>query len=199
MRLSANAVRLAYSFASESDIRYYLNGVHVEPHPLGGASITGCNGHRLLQVHDQEATDVQDMIINLDKAARKALRKGRYVVTEFEPNRVAIVNSEDVPVYLQYEKYVIEAKYVEVKTVLGERETWVAGLNGFFNVAYIAEATIAVSDALEIGRYDHYTDVTFYSHKPNEGDERPTYQKILFIVGGKTPAWGCAARKTWIH
>jgi hypothetical protein len=191
VKLSANAVRLAYQFAATSDIRYYLNGVHVDPHPNGGAAITGCDGHRVLQVHDRDATDVETMIISLDKASRAALKPGRFVQTEFEPGRAAVVDSKGIPVHLQALGYKVEAKYPDVKaTALGERESWVKGIRGTFNVGYLADASQAVAAAIgNVGFYDRFVGVTFYCKGPHvpltaEND------RLLFIVEGKTPAWG---------
>lgn len=187
MKLSAEAVRLAYAFAAKQDIRYYLNGVHVEPHPNGGAQITGCDGHRVLQVHDRDATDVETMIISLDKASRSALKSGRFVQTEFEPGRVAIVDADGVPKHLQALSYKVEGTYPDVRKPLGERENWKAGIGGCFNVQYIADATIAAAEALGGSQWDRYKGVTFYSH---DGADAPQNQKVLFIIEGRTPAWG---------
>jgi hypothetical protein len=187
MKLSADAIRLAYAFAATSDIRYYLNGVHVEPHPAGGAAITGCDGHRLLQVHDRDASNVETMIISLDKATRSALKPGRFVQTEFEAGRVAVVDSDGIPKHLQALAYKLEGNYPDVKKVLCERENWQAGISGVFNVQYIADATIAAAAAAGGSQWDRYKGVTFYSHV---GATTPTNQKLLFVVEGNTPAWG---------
>lgn len=190
MKLSAAAVRLAYQFAATSDIRYYLNGVHVEPHPNGGAAITGCDGHRVLQVHDRDATDVETMIISLDKASRAALKPGRMAQTEFEPGRVAIVDADGVPKHLQALAYKVEGKYPDVKATLGERESWVKGIRGTFNVNYLADASQAVAAAIgNAGFYDRFVGVTFYCKGPDV-PQTSGMDRLLFIVEGKTPAWG---------
>jgi hypothetical protein len=190
MRLSANAVRLAYSFAAKSDVRYYLQGVHVEPHPNGGAAITGCDGHRVLQVHDRDATDVETMVIGLDESARAALKKGKYVKTEFEPKKLAILNGDELPIYLQWTDYRVVGNYPDVKTILGERESWIEGISGTFNVNYIADATIAAAKAVSGKKIRSYIGVSFYSKKSERPGDFP-YDKLLFIVEGETPAWGC--------
>lgn len=41
-------------FAGKNDIRQFLNGVHVMPHPEGGVQLTATNGHVGVVVHDQE-------------------------------------------------------------------------------------------------------------------------------------------------
>lgn len=187
MKLSADAVRLALAFAATSDIRYYLNGAYVEPHPNGGAAITGCDGHLVLQVHDRDASNVETMIISLEKATRAALTPGRFVQTEFEPGRVAVVDSDGIPKHLQVGAYKVEAKYPDIKPILGERENWQAGISGTFNVQYIADATIAVAAAVGGSQRDRYKGVTFYSYAPASA---PQNRKVLFIVEGNTPAWG---------
>jgi DNA polymerase-3 subunit beta len=41
-------------FAAKNDVRYYLNGVHIERNPGGGVLMVGTNGHYLSVIHDPE-------------------------------------------------------------------------------------------------------------------------------------------------
>jgi DNA polymerase-3 subunit beta len=41
-------------FAAKQDVRYYLNGVHIEPHPTQGVVMVATNGHVLAVMHDPE-------------------------------------------------------------------------------------------------------------------------------------------------
>lgn len=41
-------------FAAKQDIRYYLNGFHVKPHPEKGVILTASDGHCLVTIHDKE-------------------------------------------------------------------------------------------------------------------------------------------------
>lgn len=41
-------------FAALKDVRYYLNGVHIERHPDQGVLMVGTNGHVLSVIHDPE-------------------------------------------------------------------------------------------------------------------------------------------------
>lgn len=55
MTCNADLFRIAYSCVSTEETRYYLNGVHLEPHPCGGAFMVATDGHRLIVVHDESA------------------------------------------------------------------------------------------------------------------------------------------------
>lgn len=189
MKLSANAVRLAYQFAAKQDIRYYLNGVNVEPAAGGGALITATDGHRLTQVHDREATNVEPMIISLDKASQAALKRGTWVSTDIDDKRVAILNSDDMPIHLQIEQYKIEAKFPDWRRVLGERKDWVQGIGGNFNVSYLADVVRLIESVTEKSAYSHRTGVSFFTKHDAEGN-RSMNDSFLFIIDGRVQAWG---------
>jgi hypothetical protein len=188
MILSANAVRIAYAFAADSDIRYYLNGINVEPAPGGGALITATNGHRLVQVHDTEASNVEPVIMSLSKATRAFLKRGTFVSTEFEDKRVAVLSGDRVPLHLQFERYEIEAKYPDWRAVLGERESWTAGFQGTFNVEYLAEISSLLDECID-KRHRLAGCVSFYS-KPGTGGSTGDQGPALFILEGRFKAWG---------
>lgn len=50
-------------FAAKNDVRYYLNGVSIEPHPDGGAVIVATDGRRLAAIHDPEGMATKKLII----------------------------------------------------------------------------------------------------------------------------------------
>ena len=41
-------------FMAHSDVRYYLNGISIEPHPDGGVLLVATDGHRLGVLHDPD-------------------------------------------------------------------------------------------------------------------------------------------------
>lgn len=187
MKLSSSAVRLALAFAAKTDVRYYLNGVNVEPHPAGGAQITGCDGHRVLQVHDRDAKDVETMILSIDKATQAQLKPGRFVKIVTQEKKLLVTDSNGIALHAQVSSPIIEAKYVDLAKVLGERESWHAGIYGTFNVQYIADIARTVDAALGESRWGR--GVTVFSQK-SASPHTPYNDKILFIVEGQTPAWG---------
>ncbi|GJH00247.1 hypothetical protein [Paraburkholderia terrae] len=188
MILSANAVRIAYAFAADSDIRYYLNGVNVEPAPGGGALITATNGHMMVQVHDTDASNVEPAIISLSKATRSFLKRGTYVSTEFEEKRIAVLSGDRVPLHLQFERYEIEAKYPDIQAVLGAREDWTAGFQGAFNVSYLAQISLLLDEVVD-KRHRLSGCVSFYS-RPGKLGTNEDQGPVLFILEGRFKAWG---------
>lgn len=57
-------------FVSSEEIRYYLNGVFVQPHEKGGAVCTATDGHRLGVRHDPTGRVFEQQIVKLPKAIR---------------------------------------------------------------------------------------------------------------------------------
>lgn len=58
--VKADLFSAAARFTSTEETRYYLNGIHIEPHKQGGATLTAADGHRLFCGYDPAATGVPD-------------------------------------------------------------------------------------------------------------------------------------------
>lgn len=56
VRVRAEYIAMLMPFVSTEPTRYYLNGIHIEPHPQGGALLVATNGHILGVVHDKDAS-----------------------------------------------------------------------------------------------------------------------------------------------
>lgn len=188
MKLSANAVRLAYAFAAKEDIRYYLNAVSIEPAESGGALITASNGHRLTQVLDRDATNVQAMILSLDKASQAVLKRGAWVSTEFDEKRIAILNDENLPLHLQIEQYKVEANYPDWRRVLGDRKEWVQGVGGSFNISLLADVIRLIDQSVDKG--SRFTPAVTFFTKHKEDGTRSDSDALLFIIDSRVQAWG---------
>lgn len=50
-------------FSAKNDVRYYLNGVCIEPHPERGVIIVATNGHRLAAIHDPDGWCKKTLIV----------------------------------------------------------------------------------------------------------------------------------------
>ena len=56
-------------FMAKQDVRYYLNGVSVEPHPDGGVLLVATDGHRIGVLHDPDGWCESKFIVgNISKA-----------------------------------------------------------------------------------------------------------------------------------
>lgn len=69
--------RLA-AFMAVHDIRYYLNGVYIEPAPQGGVFLVATDGHTLLAIHDSTG-----------KMAWPGDNEGRPVIVRVTPGAIA--------------------------------------------------------------------------------------------------------------
>jgi DNA polymerase-3 subunit beta len=67
----------AWQFISTHESRHFLRGVHVEPHPDGGALLVATNGHILCAIHDETAKigDGESWICFAPQSIRTALNK----------------------------------------------------------------------------------------------------------------------------
>jgi len=101
--VNANLFRVAATFISAEETRYYLRGVFIEPHQSGrGVYLIATDGHRLFVAHDETGTCEGSAIVNLDKAALTACKPNRRdgdllrTVTIADGN--ATISLDDAPV-----------------------------------------------------------------------------------------------------
>ncbi|MBN49948.1 MAG: hypothetical protein CMN85_10435 [Spongiibacteraceae bacterium] len=62
-RIQARHLAAAMVIAAKDDIRYYLNGVCIEPAPDGGILLVSTDGHRLLVIHDPDGFASEQFIL----------------------------------------------------------------------------------------------------------------------------------------
>lgn len=63
------------AFAAKQDVRYYLNGFHVKPHPEKGVILTATDGHCLVTIHDEDGFSDGEYIYPINKELVKAANK----------------------------------------------------------------------------------------------------------------------------
>lgn len=139
LRVSAKLVALVTPFMATNDIRYYLNGISIRPHPAGGAIITATNGHVLGAVHDPDAMCEHDVILSITAGTIAALKarssSGRELVLRH--GRVAVMAGAD-EISIQPGNPVIEALYPDYRRVIPPTARLQPGMMGTFNTAYLA-------------------------------------------------------------
>lgn len=75
--VDASLFRATAVFQGDDETRYYLTGVHIEPHPKGGAIMVATDGYRLFAAHDPTgACGGPARIVHLD-AATLAVKRPR--------------------------------------------------------------------------------------------------------------------------
>lgn len=158
--ISARLVAAICQFKADSDIRYYLNGVYVEPIPTGGVLIVGTNGHAMGIWRDTSGEIERPAILRIGKRLESECvgsELKRLVITE---DRLAVVMKEtNVEVYVQHKDGTKEGSW----EVPGKFPDWrrvvpaAAGqcLHDSLNAEYVALAR----KAIRIGSGDKFSTV----------------------------------------
>jgi|GEM_PF-1913794 len=63
------------AFVAKQDVRHYLNGFHVKPHPEQGVILTATDGHTLVTIHDINGVSDGDYIFPISKTLLSAANK----------------------------------------------------------------------------------------------------------------------------
>jgi DNA polymerase III sliding clamp (beta) subunit (PCNA family) len=155
IRVNADLFRLAYAAVSKEETRYYLNGVHIEPHPVKGAVLVSTDGHRMVCIHDDQGDCDQNIIVQLPSFALAlcASKKGRGLaidrrVLEIDPKSgtATIVNEhvgkdklvERSEPLVTAHRAIIDGTFPDWRRVTPHGEMEAAGLTGFSS-KFIAE------------------------------------------------------------
>ena len=97
MRFNADMFRAAMMCVSSEEVRYYLKGVLVEPHPAGeGVLLVATNGHSMLVVHDATGEADQAGIVILSAEAQKSCKSGKFAqrLVTIDGNTAKVVEPE---------------------------------------------------------------------------------------------------------
>lgn len=121
--VDASLFRVAAMFQSTEETRYYLNGVHIEPHHEEGVFLVATDGHRLFVAHDATGKiEGGTAIVQLGKDQLRACRQGR---GETAPRRIVAtdakqpltINANDAPVAVQA-KWIIDGSFPDWKRIM---------------------------------------------------------------------------------
>tara|TARA_R100000951_G_scaffold116755_1_gene130434 strand:- start:1578 stop:2264 length:687 start_codon:yes stop_codon:yes gene_type:complete len=90
------------AFAAKNDVRGYLNGFHVKPHPdQRGVILTATDGHRLVTIHDEYGLADDQYILPITKellaASKKTKTKDKRPLTEIQiiDDKAYVLYAED--------------------------------------------------------------------------------------------------------
>lgn len=110
-------------FRAEMDVRYYLNGVFVEPIEGGGCLLVATDGHMLAAMRSKESRADKPRILNIDNRFERALREHgglgeeKTIKVADEKSR-AVVSSKIREYYIQPDKPFIDGKFPDWRKVL---------------------------------------------------------------------------------
>lgn len=116
IQFNATFLAALMPFCAKNDVRYYLGGIHVTPHPDGGALLIATNGHMMMCVYDADAicSEQATFALGNDAAKHCATRIGQPApVVTINPitQRLTISSGLGQELYIQPGKCLID--YVE--------------------------------------------------------------------------------------
>jgi hypothetical protein len=135
-------------FVAKNDIRYYLNGINVKPHPVKGVILTATDGSSLLTIYDKDGFCDRDYILPLSRQLVAASRKPKAWPKSvlFDGDRILVTShalddfcevelNAYIVIHCEYVKE-IDGKYPDVGGALTNKGLKPA--NSFqFNVAFL--------------------------------------------------------------
>jgi hypothetical protein len=163
-------------FRANEDVRFYLNGIRIEPYD-GGCLLIATNGHWLAVMESKAARADTARILNVSKAFEKALREpmphdARVTVETETAHSVLIADGEER--YVQPGVPFVEGNYPEWRKVMPPSQHLKPGLVAPLQTKYVSQLHKAMPN-------DHYPGVKFWH------DERDPTKRAQVARFGKCP------------
>lgn len=103
IRTTVNARMIVAASITQAinDVRYYLNGIRIQPCPTGGATVVSTDGHRMFVATDKSGSTSESIIIRLSKPflsmAAKHAKTNENATIEII-GKLALLNTSDEPI-----------------------------------------------------------------------------------------------------
>lgn len=106
VKFNKDYLQVLAAFAAKDDVRYYLNGFNIKPHPnKRGVILTATDGHRLVSIYDEYGVTDDQYILPITKellaASKKSKTRDKRPLTEIQ-----II--DDKAYILYAEEYVVD-------------------------------------------------------------------------------------------
>lgn len=95
-RAKAHYLAAVSLFMAHNDVRYYLNGISIEPASQGGVLLIATNGHHIGVMHDPDGWASNKIIISPSTALVAGMKK-RNAGTAFIYERAGVISDSDWP------------------------------------------------------------------------------------------------------
>lgn len=196
---NAKYLMVADLFAARGDVRFYLNGYNVVPHPKQGVLIRASNGHIACIIHDPNGEADGDHIIarnpDLLRGCRLSrddikLRWQRFVQWGGVGTRITVYGDKDRPGKDSTERFVtplsagalVDGRFPDIDRVIPEALK--RGMYGAINTRYFALFEKA-ADILVGRRAKHGHEITCSSAVPKNDDlESWEASSMVFNIAG---------------
>lgn len=164
-RVNAMAIKVAFPFMAQNDIRYYLNGLNIRPLEDGSVMVVATDGHRYVVVRDQHGYAEKEIVVTVRKDALKSCNSKSTL--DVMSNGGSMINDENgMSQFIQPGNALIDGIFPRIEnvaSVIGYSE----GISGAINPQYL-------KDALAIGQ--HFGSIRFFT--------RDADSPLTFVVGG---------------
>lgn len=154
--ISAKDLARILPFRAMSDVRYYLNGVYVEP-VAGGAVIVATNGHILAasfsggsHVAEPVLLETSNAFAAAVKAAARTDGQARMIGKD---SPIEVFNGSGLATYVKPGKPAIDGKFPDWRAVIPSDDKLLPGLPHAYNAKYLQMAIDAICDGPAINRY----------------------------------------------
>lgn len=200
--IRASYARLAMTAMAQLDIRFYLQGILVEPRKEGGAFIVATDGHRMMVIIDKDAKCDERIILKPDKATAAHLPKidgkgdtgeAKLQLTTFNDKPALLVtDSIGQPLHLQIKDAVINevwkdrkggehrSRFPNWRSVLPKFEKLKPGHSNHVRAEYVT----AFLPAFSRNRKSRYTGMQSFQTAPEQvvAFHIAGYEHVLYLV-----------------
>ena len=135
--INAHALAAAATCQAKDDVRYYLNGILIEPIKDGGVRVIATNGHRIIWITDPEGTCEEKIICTFETTALTKMRQER-------ANIVSVQRVDDTTVIASIgglgdisKVTLVDGRYPDYEAVMPAKLHPKSGSNTVFNSAYM--------------------------------------------------------------
>lgn len=166
-RVNSVAIKAAFPFIAEDDVRFYLCGLNIRPLEDGSVMVVATDGHRFVIVRDPSGYAETEVIVSISKDAIK--HASTTVTLDVMNNGSAVWNDAAMqPVFVQPGKSVIDGDFPRIESVV-DCTGYLEGITGAVNMNFLA-------DALKIKMGTKAPAIRFFS--------RDEDSPLLFLLSG---------------
>ena len=166
-RVNSVAIKAAFPFIAEDDVRFYLCGLNIRPLDDGSVMVVATDGHRFVIVRDPNGYAETEVIVSISKDAIK--HATTTVTLDVMNNGSAVWNDAAMqPVFVQPGKSVIDGDFPRIESVV-DCTGYLEGITGAVNMNFLA-------DALKIKMGTKAPAIRFFS--------RDEDSPLLFLLSG---------------
>jgi hypothetical protein len=166
--LDAKDLRRILPFRAIRDIRYYLNGVHVEPR-TEGCRLVATNGHMIAVVNSPNSFATEPFILRTeqylcDAIQMKSVRHGKVRVADKHSHVELLTAAGQTVDWMQAGPAFIDGRFPDWEKLLGGIDESKPGILGAFQAKYIRRALGLI---LKSAEREAEGTVTFFQKDPD--------------------------------